>query len=89
MQVGELHVEALQTAENIRTGALQEFGGLGQVEFFADVIEQRLADQFFKLANLQAHGRLGQGHFLSRAAVGQVTAHRAEHLYLSKCHTQQ
>jgi hypothetical protein len=28
------------------------FGGLGQVELLADVLEQRLAHQFFELADL-------------------------------------
>ena len=82
LQVGELHVEAFQALEDIRAGALERFGGVGQVELLADVFEQRLADQLFQLANLQADGRLGEGHVLGGAAVGAVVAHCAEHLNL-------
>ena len=74
----------LSRRPNIFAGELQGFGRLGEVELLADVIEQWLIEQLFELANLQAHRGLGQGHFLGRAAIGAVIAHRAEHLKLAK-----
>ncbi|MDT4866536.1 hypothetical protein FQZ97_1013940 [compost metagenome] len=84
MQVAQLHVQAFQAPEDIRTGPLQGFGGVGQIELLADVIEQRLAEQLFQLADLQADRRLGQRHVFGGAAVGALLAHRAEHLKLAQ-----
>ena len=52
LHVGKLHVQAFQATEDIPAGALQRFGGLGEVEFLADILEQRLPDQFFELTDL-------------------------------------
>jgi len=62
---------------------LQRFGRLGHVKFLTDVVEQRLADQLFQLTNLQADGRLGEGHFLGRPAVGAQITHLIEDLQLT------
>ncbi|MNN54583.1 hypothetical protein D3C81_1694060 [compost metagenome] len=83
-QVGELHVEAFQAAEDVRAGALQGLGGVGEVELLADVLEQRLVEQLLELADLLADRRLGQRHFVGGAAVGARLAHRAEHLQLAQ-----
>ncbi|ERI52259.1 hypothetical protein N878_19830 [Pseudomonas sp. EGD-AK9] len=89
LQVRQLHVQALQAAEDVAAGALERLGRLGQVELLADVFEQRLADQLLQLANLQAHRRLGQCHLVGGAAVRAVVAHGTEHLELAQGHAQQ
>jgi len=54
------------------------------VRLLADVFEQRLAEQLFQLADLQAHRRLGQRHFFGRATVGTVLANGTEDLQLAQ-----
>ncbi|MNP52733.1 hypothetical protein D3C76_1471430 [compost metagenome] len=58
LHVRQLHVEVFQATEDVPARTLQGFRRFGHVEFFADIIEQRLAHQLFKLTNLQADGRL-------------------------------
>ncbi|MNF78711.1 hypothetical protein D3C84_609040 [compost metagenome] len=89
LQVRQLHVEAFQALEDIAAGAHQRLGGIGHVELLADVLEQGLTHQLFELADLQADGRLGQRHFLCRAAVRAAFEHGAEHLELAQSHAQQ
>ncbi len=74
LHVGKLHVEVLQSTENVATGELQRLGCFREIELFTHVLEQRLANQLFQLTNLQAHRRLGQRHFLGCPAVrAQIT----------------
>ena len=60
LQVGQLHVEAVEAGKDIVAGLEQCLGGVCQVELLADVIKQWLVEQFFQLPDLQADGRLGQ-----------------------------
>ncbi len=69
LHVGKLHVQAFQAPENIPAGLLQRLCRFSQVELFADVFEQRLADQLFELANLQADSGLCQRHLFGSTAV--------------------
>ncbi len=39
LQVGELHVEAVQPTEDVGAGALQRLGRVGEVELLADIFE--------------------------------------------------
>ncbi|MNJ76295.1 hypothetical protein D3C77_735470 [compost metagenome] len=48
------------------------------------VLEQRLADQLFQLAHLQADGRLGECHGLGGATVGTVVTDGQKHLHLAQ-----